>query len=154
MIRINRLTDYGFVLLAHLTDAPEGSALSTSELASRTHIPTPTVRKVLKVLTNEGLLASKRGAHGGYELARAPSEITAAEVIHALEGPISITLCSPGPDECEMEDACPVGNAWQTINGVIQGALEDVTLDELVQPTNLVQLTGEESVVAGRGDTP
>lgn len=152
MIRINRLTDYGFVLLAHLASAPEGTARSTRDLASQTHIPVPTVRKVLKKLGNADLLESQRGAQGGYRLARPPSEIAAAEVIAALEGPISITMCAPGPDECEMEAECPVGTAWQKINQVIAGALEEITLDELVQPTGgLVTL---QKAVGAEGDPP
>lgn len=134
MIRINRLTDYGFVLLAHLAHASEEAPQSTRELADRTDIPVPTVRKVLKELTSADVLTSERGAQGGYALARPADEITAHEVISALEGPVSITLCSPGPGECELEDACPVALPWKRINGVIQGALRSITLAELVGP--------------------
>lgn len=134
MIRINRLTDYGFVLLAQLAHEREDAPRSTSELASATNIPVPTVRKVLKELTAADVLTSERGAHGGYRLARPAADITAHEVIAALEGPVSITLCSPGPGECELEDACPVALPWKRINGVIQGALRSITLAELIGP--------------------
>jgi Rrf2 family protein len=76
---------------------------------------------------------STRGANGGYQLARAPREISAADVIDALEGPVSITECSSHDSHCEHEGVCSVGGTWQRINVAIRRALDDVSLVDLVR---------------------
>ena len=92
MIRITKQTDYGIVLLTHLAAQPERQ-LNAPELAAETQLPLPMVSKILKLLVREGLLLSHRGVKGGYSLGRPPAEITMAEIIASLEGPIAITEC-------------------------------------------------------------
>ena len=92
MIRITKQTDYGIVLLTYLAGHTE-RLFNAPELAAETHLPLPMVSKILKVLTREGMLASHRGVKGGYSLARLPEEISMAEIIAALEGPIALTEC-------------------------------------------------------------
>ncbi len=134
MLRISKLTDYGTVVLAEL--AAHGSALSSaSDVARTTGIAPPTVQKLLKLLSRAGLVASTRGARGGYRLARPAAEITAAEVIDALEGPVSITECSADDKSCDFESTCNVGGAWQRINVAIRRALDDVSLEDLLKNT-------------------
>ena len=102
VLRISRLTDYGTVLLAHLA-ASQGAVCSAADVATATGIAAPTVSKLLKSLGRSGLVISTRGANGGYRLAREPHEISAADVIDALEGPVSITECSSSDKQCEHE---------------------------------------------------
>ena len=130
MLRISKLTDYGTVVLAHLAATGE-EVVSAAEVASATGIALPTVSKLLKTLTRSGLVASTRGPSGGYRLARAAEEISAADVVDALEGPVSITECSSATGHCEHEGSCSVGNAWQRINLAIRMALGDVSLVDL-----------------------
>ena len=132
MLRISKLTDYGTVLLAHLAANPT-SVCSAADVASATGIALPTVSKLMKSLARSGLVNSTRGANGGYELARSPNEISAADVIDALEGPVSITECSADHSLCEHEDVCSVGGAWQRINIAIRRALDDVSLSDLLR---------------------
>ena len=132
MLRISKLTDYGTVLLAHLA-ATNGAVCSAAEVAEATGIAPPTVSKLLKSLARSGLVVSTRGANGGYRLARDPHDISAADVIDALEGPVSITECSAGESLCEHEDVCSVGGAWQRINVAIRRALDDVSLSDLLR---------------------
>jgi Rrf2 family protein len=80
------------------------------------------------------LVHSLRGADGGYALSRPPERISAAEIVDVLEGPLSITECSMSDSQCELEDGCPVGDAWQKINRTIRGALDTVTLADLAHP--------------------
>jgi FeS assembly SUF system regulator len=137
MLRISKLTDYGTVVLAEL--AASGSALSSaSDVARATGLAPPTVQKLLKLLSRAGLVSSTRGARGGYRLARPPADITAAEVIDALEGPVSITECSADDKSCDYESTCNVGGAWQRINVAIRRALDDVSLDDLLKNTRPV----------------
>lgn len=130
MLRISRLTDYGTVILADLAD--RGPALtSAADVAGKTGLGLPTVRKLLKTLAHSGLVEAKRGAKGGYRLTRSPAEISAAQVIDALEGPVSITECSVADKHCEIEANCTVGSAWQRINVAIRRALDDISLADL-----------------------
>ncbi len=132
MLRISKLTDYGTVLLAHLA-ANREAVCSAADVANATGIAVPTVSKLLKSLGRSGLVTSTRGANGGYELARDPGDISAADIIDALEGPVSITECSAIDSQCEHEGVCSVGNAWQRVNVAIRQALDDVSLSDLLQ---------------------
>ena len=132
MLRISKLTDYGTVVLAHLAGEPD-VVCSAADVSAETGIHLPTVSKLLKALAKAGLVTSTRGANGGYRLARAPDEITAANVIDALEGPVSITECSGSDRHCDYEDICIVGGAWQRINVAIRRALDEVSLIDLLR---------------------
>jgi len=132
VLRISKLTDYGTVVLAQLA-ARSGQVCSASEVANATEIGLPTVSKLLKSLAHAGIVTSTRGATGGYELARDPEDISAADVIDALEGPVSITECSSPDSHCNFEHFCNVGNAWQRINVAIRQGLDDVSLVDLTQ---------------------
>ena len=104
------------------------------QVATAAGLPLPVVRKILKVLTREGLLASHRGSRGGYSLARSPEQISAAEMIAALDGPISLTDCAVHTGVCEQEASCHVREPWQRINAVVHHALSSVTLADLAGP--------------------
>ncbi|HEX7416429.1 MAG TPA: Rrf2 family transcriptional regulator, partial [Steroidobacteraceae bacterium] len=69
--------------------------------------------------------------HGGYQLARAASEISAAAILDALEGPLALTECAVGEGHCDIEHSCSVGRAWQRVNLAIRRALYDVSLAQL-----------------------
>lgn len=132
MLRISKLTDYGTVVLAHLAGLDDRLA-SAAEVAASTGIALPTVSKLLKALAQADLVTSTRGSHGGYMLARRATDISAADVIDALEGPVSITECSSSDSHCNFESVCSVGGAWQRINIAIRRALHDVSLADLLK---------------------
>ncbi|HEY8521671.1 MAG TPA: SUF system Fe-S cluster assembly regulator [Gammaproteobacteria bacterium] len=130
MLRISKLTDYGTMVLAQLASKERGLT-TAGELAVATHLGLATVSKLLKSLAHAGLVVSERGARGGYALARPPEAISAADIIDALEGPVTLTECSSGQGTCDLESHCRVGMAWQRINLTIRRALEQVTLADL-----------------------
>lgn len=130
MLRISRLTDYATVLLAALARDP-GRQRTAAGLAEATRIGAPTVSKVLKQLQRAGLVTSTRGLHGGYQLARPAASISAAAILDALEGPVTLTDCSGGRGRCDIESTCQVGGAWQRLNEVIRASLHDVSLAQL-----------------------
>ncbi|WP_440995693.1 SUF system Fe-S cluster assembly regulator [Arhodomonas sp. SL1] len=134
MIRINRETDYGIGILSMLArDA--GARVTASTLAERRGLPQPMVSKILKHLARAGILVSYRGAKGGYGLARDPDEITVAEIIAALEGPIALTECvEEGVEACQYSSYCTVSGNWGRINRVVQEALARITLAEMSAP--------------------
>ena len=130
MVRISRLTDYATVLLAVLAAEPE-RVQTAAALAEQTHIGAPTVSKLLKQLQRAGLVLSTRGLHGGYQLARPATQISAAAILDALEGPLALTDCSVAHGHCDIEDSCRVGRVWQRLNLTIRRSLGDVSLAQL-----------------------
>ena len=132
MLRISKLTDYGTVVLARLAGDTQ-AVCSAADVSEATGIALPTVSKLLKSLARAEIVTSTRGASGGYQLARDPREISAADVIDALEGPVSITECSASDSHCDYESTCSVGNAWQRVNIAIRHALDEVTLVDLLR---------------------
>ncbi|MEM9387698.1 MAG: SUF system Fe-S cluster assembly regulator [Pseudomonadota bacterium] len=128
MLRIGKLTDYGTLILTRLVG---GQCVSAAQLAEQTRLGPATAAKILKALARTGILNSIRGTNGGYTLARPPSQISAAQIIDALEGPVAITECATGAGCCELETVCGVSNAWQHINVAIRRALDDISLAEL-----------------------
>lgn len=139
MIRITKQTDYGIVLLTHLAGQPE-RLYNAPDLAAETHLPLPMVSKILKLLAREGLLTSHRGVKGGYALTRLPEEISMADVIRILEGPIAITECVDDGGDCAHQSICPVRGHWQKINEAVRGALDGLSLAEMAPGPKLVTL--------------
>jgi FeS assembly SUF system regulator len=130
MLRIGKMTDYATVLLGVL--AQDTARLhSAAGLAEATRIAAPTAAKILKKLQRAGLVNSVRGLHGGYQLAREPGDISAAAILDALEGPVTLTDCSAGAGLCEIETTCRVGRTWQRLNVAIRKSLYDVSLAQL-----------------------
>jgi FeS assembly SUF system regulator len=131
MFRLNKLTDYGIVLMAHVARSPEETPHTARSLAKETKLPLPTVGKLLRQLSERGLLSSHRGVKGGYNLVRDAGSITVAEIILALEGPIGFTECSVVKGLCNMERSCAIKSNSQIIGGALREALQHVTLFDL-----------------------
>jgi len=130
MLRISRLTDYATVILASLAERPDHVQTATA-LAEQTRIAAPTVSKLLKQLQRAGLVVSTRGLHGGYQLARPATQISAAAILDALEGPIALTDCAVGHGNCEIEESCRVGRVWQRLNLAVRRSLYEISLAQL-----------------------
>ncbi len=136
MLRLSRLTDYAVVALVRLGRASlESNVETTPGIAAAIGIPEPTVAKVLKALTNSGLVISQRGAHGGYRLAKPLSQIPVADVIVAIDGPIALTSCVDGAIGCESQSLCPVAGRWDPVNHAIREALTAITLADMEAAT-------------------
>jgi FeS assembly SUF system regulator len=136
MLRLSKLTDYGTIVLAQLATRP-GTLSTAGEVAAATRLGQATVRKLLKALAHAGLVVSERGAQGGYLLARAPDQISAAQILDALEGPVAITECSAAGGECDLEPVCRVGAAWRRINHSIRRALDEISLADLQRQSDV-----------------
>ena len=134
MIRLARLTDYGILLMTCVARQRDSAPHSARELAAMAHLPVPTVSKILKELARQGLLTGQRGVKGGFRLARPAAEITVADIVSALEGPIAFTECGGDPGSCDLEDSCIVRSNWIKINNALRGALEGITLAEMTHP--------------------
>jgi FeS assembly SUF system regulator len=130
VLRLSKLTDYAVVVLVRLAKA-DGVQTSPG-IAASIGVPEPTVAKVLKILAAGGLVASQRGARGGYRLLRPLSAIPIADVIRAVEGPIALTACvDGGTGNCEAESLCPVRGRWDPVNHAIHQSLSMITLADM-----------------------
>jgi len=131
MLRITKITDYGFVLLAHMAREGGERLYTAKDLSATLGLPLPTVGKVLKILTQGGILRSHQGSKGGYSLERPAGRISAAAVIEAMEGPVALTDCST-PEGCGR-GGCAVGKSWRRLNDAVVAALEALTLASMAK---------------------
>jgi FeS assembly SUF system regulator len=130
MLRITKLTDYGFILLAHMANREPDLLHNAKDLSATCGIALPTVSKVLKILTQGGVLQSHQGSKGGYALVRPAEHISAAEIIEAVEGPVAITDCSSA-EGCERD--CRVSSSWQQVNNTVIDALRGLSLADMAR---------------------
>jgi FeS assembly SUF system regulator len=133
MLRVTKLTDYGIVILTYFA-AHRHNTYNARDISKMVLLPLPVVSKVLKLLSRAGLLVSKRGIKGGYDLAHSPEEITVTAIIQALEGPIAVMECTDANRDCDLETRCPVRTNWHLINHALQSAMGKITLAEMTQP--------------------
>jgi len=148
MFRLNKLTDYGIVLMTHVARHRQPSLHSARELASGTRMHAATVGKIVRELVEHGLLVSHRGAKGGYSLARPADTISVADIIDALEGPIGFTECYSTPGCCELEPSCTVRSNSQVISHALRRTLQDIRLTDLIRPLHLGHTHSQGSVVS------
>ncbi|MBO6038137.1 MAG: SUF system Fe-S cluster assembly regulator [Acetobacter sp.] len=125
MLKLSRLTDYAVVILVRLGEQEGGG--TSALLATKTGLSEPTVAKVLKTLSSVGLVLSRRGAKGGYKLARSLSDISVASVIVAMDGKIELTAGVDGGG-CENGVFCGLQGRWDLINKAIRTTLENISL--------------------------
>lgn len=132
MMRINKLTDYGIIIMTEIAAMDSTKVHTAKDISKRTNIPLPTVTSLLKKLSSEELLISQRGNQGGYALAESSSTISIASIIESIEGPIALTECSTNECACSYESKCSVEVPWQKINKTVKSALEEIKLNEMI----------------------
>ena len=134
-MRLSHLADYAVVLMTAAARRPAGARLSATELAGETGVPLPTAQKLMGQLAASGLLTSARGASGGFALARPAAEISLADIVEAVEGPISLTMCADGVNhDCILDAHCRVKPHMGVVGNAVRGALGAVSLEALCSP--------------------
>ena len=136
MLRISKLTDYAILVMVELTR--RGEMLSAQAVAERVGIELPTASKVLKMLASHGLEKPLWlvETNAGYRASRAADDISVAEVIEAIEGPVAMTECSVEEGLCSQEDHCGLRGNWQRISLAVKQALQVVSLAEMSAPVS------------------
>jgi len=133
-MRLTHLADYAVVMMTAAARRPASARLSATELAEETGVPLPTAQKLMQRLAAAGLLTGTRGSGGGYALARPVSEISLADIVEAVEGPIAMTQCADGVNHaCILDAHCRVKPHMGVVGAKVRGALHAVTLQELAQ---------------------
>ncbi len=134
-MRLTHLADYAVVMMTAAARRAAGERLSAAELSGETGVPLPTAQKLMGKLAAAGLLTSARGFGGGFTLARGITEISLADIVEAVEGPIAMTQCS-GSDEasdCALDAHCRVKPHMGIVGAKVRGALDAVKLQELAR---------------------
>ena len=128
--------EYGVRVMAHLAGTDAARPVSLGSIAEAEGLPLAYLEHLVQRLRREGLVASRRGAHGGYTLSRPAQEITMAEIVSALEGHLAPIECITPEGMCSREvkgDApCPTKLLWTRVQGSIVRTLSDMTLEDLI----------------------
>lgn len=132
MLRISKETDYGIMVLGYLATHPRGQIHTARRIADWSGLSVPMVSKILRSLARESIVASHRGASGGYSLEKPAHETSVAQVIRVLEGPISLVQCGSEPGVCERERGCPTRVNWNRISLEVEQALERIPITEML----------------------
>ena len=103
-----------------------------NDVARMQGIPASFMAKILRRLVRGGLLRSSRGAHGGFFLARPPTQLNLLEVVEAIEGPLTLTSCSTEPGGCQWAPDCPASAVWQHIQEQMAEILRQSTLEAMI----------------------
>src|SRR5437899_10364446 len=132
MLRLSKKADYALMAMKHLALQSDRGSSSAREIAEQYDIPIELMAKVLQRLVRRGLLASHQGTRGGYQLARVPVQISVADVIQAIDGPVTVTACSTDDDgQCEQFAKCNVRDPLWKVKERILNALGECTIADL-----------------------
>ena len=131
MLRLSKKADYALMAMKHLALRGDSGSSSAREIAEQYDIPIELLAKVLQRLVRRGLLASPQGTRGGYQLARVPAQISVADVIQAIDGPVTVTACSTDEGTCEQFSKCNVRDPLWRVRERILSALGECTIAEL-----------------------
>jgi Rrf2 family protein len=132
MLRLSKKTDYALMAMKHLALHGDRGAASAREISEQYDIPSELMAKVLQRLVRRGLLASHQGTRGGYLLSRPAAEISIADVIQAVDGPLTVTACSSDDQACVQYSKCNVRDPLWRIKDRILQSLAGCTLAEIV----------------------
>ena len=133
-MRLTHLADYAVVLMTAAARREPRARLSATDLSQDTGVPLPTAQKLMQQLAAHGLLVGHRGAGGGYALARPVEQISLADIVEAVEGPFTMTMCADGVNhECLLDAHCRVKPHMGVVGNAVRGALGSVSLRELAQ---------------------
>jgi Rrf2 family protein len=148
MLRLTKKADYGLMALKYLAEQADGSAHSAKDIAEAYHIPPQLLAKILQTLAKAGLLVSHAGTNGGYALSRGAKEISAFEVIRAIDGPLFITSCITIHGSCDLAGHCTIKEPLRKVNDSIKELLSAISISDLIDASDAEQ-TGTGALVGG-----
>jgi len=131
MFKLSKKADYGLIAVKHLATRGRNQACSASEIAEEYGISATLMAKVLQKLAHGSLVAAKHGSSGGYQLTKDPSQISALDVISAIDGPVLITSCVTNHGNCDATERCSVKEPLRRVNESILNVLSAVTISQM-----------------------
>jgi Rrf2 family protein len=118
--------------MIHIAATADGAVSLRSDIAEAQGIPPSFMAKILRSLVRARLLRSSRGVHGGFSLARPASRITLLDVVEAIEGPLSLTNCTPDPAGCPRSAGCPTTAVWLEVQQKMAEVLRNTSVESLL----------------------
>ena len=133
MLKLTKKTDYGLIAMRHLAQHADLGACSAKDLADLYSLPQEALAKLLQKLVKAGLLQSQQGTNGGYTLARDPRQISALDVIRAIDGPLFMTSCTTARGDCGQSTRCTVREPLRKESRTIEEVLGRLTIGEMAE---------------------
>jgi Rrf2 family protein len=135
MLRLTKKADYGLMALKYLAEQAGTShgAQSAKDIAEAYHIPPQLLAKILQTLAKSGILISHAGTNGGYALARSAEDISAFEVIRAIDGPLFITSCITIHGTCDLAGHCTIKEPLRKVNDSLTNMLSELHISDLIE---------------------
>jgi Rrf2 family protein len=152
MLRLSKKSDYALMAMKHLAVRSDSASASAREIAEQYDIPVELMAKVLQRLARRGLLISHQGTRGGYRLARSASAISVADIIQAIDGPLTVTACSTEAENCGQYAKCSVRDPLWRIKDRILSALSTCSLQEVATEIPVEQVPATPMAFTGRRD--
>ena len=140
MLKLSKKADYALIAVRHLATHP-GEA-SSSDIADVYGISAPLLAKVLQRLARHGVVKARHGSSGGYHLAKPAREISALDVINAVDGPVVITSCVTSHGNCDHSSKCTVREPLRRVNESIAQVLRSVTISQMAEDSPEPELVG------------
>jgi FeS assembly SUF system regulator len=131
MLRLSKKADYALMAMKHLAVRTDAASASAREIAEQYDIPVELMAKVLQQLARCGLVTSHQGTRGGYQLSRPTTAISVADIIQAIDGPLTVTACSTEDEQCGQFAKCNVRDPLWRIKDRILAALATCSLAEI-----------------------
>src|SRR6267154_4157544 len=142
MLKLSKKSDYALIAVRHLASHGAERSHSASDIAEAYGISAPLLAKVLQRLAKHGLVTARHGSSGGYQLARHPKDISALEVISAVDGPMMITSCVTSHGDCDQRNTCTVREHLRKVNESIVQVLRAVSISQMTEDSPEVELVG------------
>jgi Rrf2 family protein len=142
MMKLSKKADYALIAVRHLATQRDVLSQSASDIAEAYGISAPLLAKVLQRLAKNGLLTARHGSSGGYQLARHPKDISALDVINAVDGPVIITSCVTNHGNCDQSLKCTIREPLRRVNESIAQVLRSVTISQMAEESPDAELVG------------
>ena len=134
MLELSRKSDYALRAVIYLARLSPEQYGRVSQIAKARSIPQAFLAQILPLLANRGVVRSQQGAHGGYTLARRPSEISFLEIIEAVEGPLRLNKCTgEHHDDCMLQESCEMHSVWSKAQKQTADFLRNVTMADMLE---------------------
>jgi len=139
MLQLTRDGEYAVRAVLFLASQPLGKISLISEISKVQDVPKSYLAKIMQHLVKVGLVNSRRGAKGGFFLARPADRITLRQTIEAVEGPIYLNVCLIRKGECPRDEICPVHPVWREAQEKLFSVLESKTMAQLAKDSEMLQ---------------
>jgi Rrf2 family cysteine metabolism transcriptional repressor len=131
-VRLTAKSEYGLLAMIDLACRYGGGPISSREISERQGIPARFLEQLLVSLRRADVVHAVRGARGGFQLARDPSEVTVLDIVEALEGHLETSVCDSA-GICEKSDSCAASDVWSEASSALRDVFERTTLADLAR---------------------